>query len=679
MRKTLFNILSVFFALSMILTVIPTAFASGNDVIPYVTRVVEGSKDITNMNKKFVAIDGVIYDANGTVVEGVDFKYDSQLRLATDHCIVVERSYKNDLGGTYTLHDFYEVSNGKAVLKHKNMYSTIEFRTSSGGFGGITNYTGTPYFTATKDTIGEYEYYDILNEYGDIVYTEHGNKIVNYHGNDIFTETDLDAQKTTLFTLQGSTKVVLPCSLTGVFEITAIYKRECMLVRTYHDNDYHYMLCKLDGKKLLDMEYPYIKALDNGYFVGYLENSEGNYYAYNVYDSNGRYVYASTNNLSYFNGKIAVETLTIPTDNGYKYDYRVINVMTGDILYDEVSTFSIVNDHILIAYESDEYNDIGYPITYEVLLDPNCNIVVKTPIGNLSYDKGNGSYMYVDRNTGITTRYNSDGVAVEEYSPNIIATAYRNNVVLCSEIKMPDGPTLFPNVVDYLAYKGVPISAEYENCTITRYIEMDDSCIFSFEVKDPATGEVKYYSNFVAYSPFSDVSADHWSFPYVKECFDMGLMNGTGSGAFSPNMQVSRAQVVTTLWRLAGSPAPKNENIFGDVADGQWYTDAITWAAENAITTGVGGNYFAPDRAVTRAEVAAIIYRFATATGVDTSGKADISSFPDVGKLADWSRDAFAWCAEKGIITGKSSAAGAILAPADVLTRAELAAVLCRY
>ena len=185
----------------------------------------------------------------------------------------------------------------------------------------------------------------------------------------------------------------------------------------------------------------------------------------------------------------------------------------------------------------------------------------------------------------------------------------------------------------------------------------------------------------LAASPFSDVAEGDWYYDAVQYAYENGIMNGTGGGKFSPAAEVSRAQVVTTLWRLAGEPEPEGENKFVDVQNVLWYSTAVTWAAENGITTGVGGAYFAPDRTVTRGEVAAILYRYAEYAGDDMTAKADLSTFADAGELSDWNRDAFAWCAAEGIITGKTAGESSPvrLAPSDVLTRAEIAAVLCRY
>ena len=198
-----------------------------------------------------------------------------------------------------------------------------------------------------------------------------------------------------------------------------------------------------------------------------------------------------------------------------------------------------------------------------------------------------------------------------------------------------------------------------------------------------------FYSAYIidAYRlPFYDVYEDYWAVEYIDKCYKAGIMNGVGDGKFSPNSPVSRAQVVTTLWRLAGEPEAENNTSdmrFTDVAEGTWYTEAVAWAASCGITSGVGGNYFAPDRTITRGEVAAILYRYAGYSGGDVTigTNVDLSSFADSGELTDWNRDAFAWCVTNGIINGRTEMEGypVYLAPTDVLKRSELAAILCRH
>ena len=108
---------------------------------------------------------------------------------------------------------------------------------------------------------------------------------------------------------------------------------------------------------------------------------------------------------------------------------------------------------------------------------------------------------------------------------------------------------------------------------------------------------------------FTDVPEDSWFSEAVEYAVNMGLMNGMGNNKFEPDTHMSRAMLVTVLWRYAGSPK-EGTNSFTDVKNGQWYTDAIAWAAENGVVTGVGGGKFEPDGSVTREQLAVKIWGF---------------------------------------------------------------------
>ncbi|MCL2838140.1 MAG: BspA family leucine-rich repeat surface protein [Oscillospiraceae bacterium] len=109
---------------------------------------------------------------------------------------------------------------------------------------------------------------------------------------------------------------------------------------------------------------------------------------------------------------------------------------------------------------------------------------------------------------------------------------------------------------------------------------------------------------------FTDVSPNDWFFDYVESAVASGLLNGVGNGEFAPNVSTTRAMFVTVLWRLAGSPNGYNGGNFSDVADGNWYSEAIAWAAANGIVTGVGNGYFAPNLNITREQMGLILYRY---------------------------------------------------------------------
>ena len=173
---------------------------------------------------------------------------------------------------------------------------------------------------------------------------------------------------------------------------------------------------------------------------------------------------------------------------------------------------------------------------------------------------------------------------------------------------------------------------------------------------------------------FDDIPANAWYKDAVSYAVRAGLMNGVGAGRFDPEGSMTRAMLVTVLWRNAGSPQ-EGENTFADVPDGTWYTAAVAWAAKNGVVNGVGNGKFDPDGAITREQMTAILLRFAAANGVDTSKRADLSSFPDADSVSTWAKDALAWTVAEGIIGGSDGK----LLPQGNATRAQVAAILMRF
>ena len=142
---------------------------------------------------------------------------------------------------------------------------------------------------------------------------------------------------------------------------------------------------------------------------------------------------------------------------------------------------------------------------------------------------------------------------------------------------------------------------------------------------------------------------------------------------------MSRAMLVTVLWRLAGAPAPKGVNTFSDVPGGTWYTDAVTWAAENGVVSGIGGGCFAPNSNVTREQWAVILFNYAHSCGYDVGARADLSAFPDAGSVSGWAQDALSWANAAGLINGTVYGGRTILDPQGSASRAQVAMILRSY
>ena len=177
---------------------------------------------------------------------------------------------------------------------------------------------------------------------------------------------------------------------------------------------------------------------------------------------------------------------------------------------------------------------------------------------------------------------------------------------------------------------------------------------------------------------FTDLDADAWYHEGVDYALTNGLMNGVGSGKFEPDGQLTRAQLVTVLYRAAGEPdTGKQVNPFTDVADDAWYTKAVIWAANNGIVNGVAKNVFAPDASITREQIAAMLYRYA---GAEAAKEDKLSAFPDAAKTSDWAKEALNWAVASGLINGVADANGtANLEPQATATRAQIATILMRW
>lgn len=175
--------------------------------------------------------------------------------------------------------------------------------------------------------------------------------------------------------------------------------------------------------------------------------------------------------------------------------------------------------------------------------------------------------------------------------------------------------------------------------------------------------------------PFTDVQADVWYADAVKYVFEQGLMSGISAQQFGPDSTVTRGQVVTILWRLAGSPTVSGKT-FTDVSASVWYADAVAWASTNGVVSGYESGLFGPEDQVTREQLAAILYRYALISGKDTEKTADLSGYTDSVTISTWAPQALKWAVGSGLISGTGANT---LSPRGTATRAQIAVILQNY
>ena len=174
--------------------------------------------------------------------------------------------------------------------------------------------------------------------------------------------------------------------------------------------------------------------------------------------------------------------------------------------------------------------------------------------------------------------------------------------------------------------------------------------------------------------PFTDVTEANWYYDEVYYVWANGLMQGTSAATFGPNVDTTRAMVVTILWRLEGEPASGYDMDYSDVAGGAWYAGAVRWAAEHGIVNGSEGQFY-PGGIVTREQLAAMLYRYAQYKGYDLTAGGDLSGFADAGAVSGWAETSLEWAVSQSLIQGSANQ----IDPTGSAIRAQLAAILMRF
>ena len=192
-------------------------------------------------------------------------------------------------------------------------------------------------------------------------------------------------------------------------------------------------------------------------------------------------------------------------------------------------------------------------------------------------------------------------------------------------------------------------------------------------VREPAVDDEPVEPDHECYiEEFEDVNLDAWYHEVLDKAVELGLLKGTSDETIEPNGDMTRAMLVTVLYRLEGEPEVEGEMPFADCAADTWYSDAVIWAYENEIINGISETEFAPNANVTREQFATILYRYAKADEAEASA---LEEFEDADEVSAWALEAMQWACAEGIITGN----GDNVLPQDDATRAEAAAMLVRY
>lgn len=196
---------------------------------------------------------------------------------------------------------------------------------------------------------------------------------------------------------------------------------------------------------------------------------------------------------------------------------------------------------------------------------------------------------------------------------------------------------------------------------------------------EAATAVASYAVDAKAAHPFTDIKG-HWAEDEIAYLYARKIVAGTTDTTYGPEVKMDRAMVVTMLWRLEGKPQPTKASPFTDLKKGEYYVDAVNWAAENNIVSGTTTTTFSPNGKLTREQLVSIMYRYAKYQGLDVSKKASLSTFTDASTISEYAKEAVQWAVGCGIISGNKQSNGTYtFAPKRVATRAEYARIMYVY
>ena len=203
--------------------------------------------------------------------------------------------------------------------------------------------------------------------------------------------------------------------------------------------------------------------------------------------------------------------------------------------------------------------------------------------------------------------------------------------------------------------------------------------VYTFEQTEEGAASLEVYCRLIEenewHNPFYDVYSGAWYYDAVRYVYENGLIAGVASDCFAPDMDTSRGQLVTMLWRMAGEPNYGTNSGFDDVSSSAYYARAVAWASAENIVAGFPDGSFRPNEYITREQMAAFFMKYAAATGAGTYQREDLSQYSDINPNS-WSYDALSWAKAVGLLSGVSDTT---MAPQATATRAQIAAVLQRY
>lgn len=300
-------------------------------------------------------------------------------------------------------------------------------------------------------------------------------------------------------------------------------------------------------------------------------------------------------------------------------------------------------------------------------VNTNSNTVTLTAASGYNLTKNNNVYTVSRQHSG-----SSSSGTTTTYAVNVNAAT--NGAVAADKKTASKGTTVTVTASPSKGYVVDAVKVVDKDGKDVAVTGKDGKYVFTMPASAvTVTGSFKVETPAPVALPFTDVKSGNWFYDAVKYAYEQGLMTGTSATTFAPNGTMNRAMIVTVLYRLEKSPAVTGASKFTDVPAGQWYSDAVAWAAANKIVNGYDETTFGPMNAVTREQMAAILFRYEQVKGLENvTLEENLNRFPDQNKISAYAIPALQWAVGQKIINGN---ADGTLDPTGTATRAQVAQI----
>ena len=336
--------------------------------------------------------------------------------------------------------------------------------------------------------------------------------------------------------------------------------------------------------------------------------------------------------------------------------------------------YTTLQDAVDAVKDNETIDIVGTGNTLSATVSGNKTFTVNANSNTVNLTAASGYNLTKDGDKYTVSRQHSSSSGSTSTTYNVNVNAATNGAVAADKKTASKGTTVTVTASPSKGYVVDAVKVVDKDGKDVAVTEKDGKYVFTMPASAvTVTGSFKAETPAPVALPFTDVKSGNWFYDAVKYAYAQGLMTGTSATTFAPNGTMNRAMIVTVLYRLEKSPAVTGASKFTDVPAGQWYSDAVAWAAANKIVNGYDETTFGPMNAVTREQMAAILFRYEQVKGLENvTLEENLNRFPDQNKISAYAIPALQWAVGQKIINGN---ADGTLDPTGTATRAQVAQI----